>query len=502
MPLSPERIERVFRIKQATSVNFQAEGFKGELLSYQAQGAAFLVMAERGLVLYFVGAGKTPISIAADCKLRALNKVRRTLVIGTSNGRYHWEPEYRKFTDLNVRVIDGTRAERVHQWHDAQWADVTVTHYETLRSDIQVVENLRFDLVIYDEAHIFKSEKTQLAESIRRLMKIPTYVFCLTATAIQKKIEDLYWIMEKVDPAVLGDFREFEDMFLIKELQSIRRRKFWKVTGYRNVDVLQRMMSPYYILKRQEDVPEIERKRVRILRPITLSTEERTAYHDLKSGIHPDLTNRADVLERFRRMEQLCSTMAFSYYNGEPRKATGLATIGSSKIADILQLLQGELAEEKVVVFSKFKLPLYHLQQVLDAHDIKWVMLSGDEPDAKVRESQRAAFIDDPTIQVCLITQVAEASINLHAARYTVFLNEIWNPARQEQIIGRIDRPFLQKSKIVTSIHFSCVGTFENALHERMRQQADLAKQVLGSGSIVEEMSSEELFSLIKSGDL
>lgn len=502
MNISAQRAEASIRIKNSPVLSFKAEGFDCKLTSYQAQGAAFLLVAERALLLYFVGAGKTPISIGADCKFRELGKVVRTLVVGLSGARFHWASEYKKFTGLNVRVIDGPKKDRVHQWHDAQWADVTVSHYEALRADIGVVESLNYDLMIFDEASFFKSGDTAISAALMRISERPSYVFGLTATPIQKKLEDLHRIMEKVNASVLGDFSSFETDYIIKELASVRvngrPRKFWKITGYKNVQDLQQKMEPYYIRKTQDDVPELERKRVKVIRPIYISDIQARHYRDVVAALHNFKGDRMSLLEKFRLLEYCCGSMAFFSDQAQMhQKVDFSAGYRSSKLEDLIFLLENELKDEKVVVFSKYKLMLYHAQYLLDKAGIRWTQLTGDV-EANQREANRVAFIEDPIIQVCLVTQAAEMSINLHSARYIIFLSEIYNPARQTQIIGRIDRPFLQKSKIITSIHYSVVGSFEPQLHQRMQEETDLAESVLGSGEFVEKMNFEDLLNLMK----
>lgn len=582
------RLEQLERIKHAwkDSVNLSIPGFKGTLANYQSQGVAFLIAVQRGLLVYFVGAGKTPISIAAEVFLRNNDRIKKTLVVGLAGPRWHWLSEYKKFSDLKVKLIDGEKTKRKACWFEAfENYDVSISHYDVIRRDTSflLTNNLQYDLIVFDEASYFRSRGTEIGKALRQLVRNKHYVWGLTATPIQKRLEDLYWIMNIVNYRVLGSFDRFKDDYLIeedvwtktrisvsgkvsevqarklideakdfvyagvkpwdriintttkeradvslvgkdelgltKDLFSRRNEKYMiigeiprarrikKVVGSKNIEAVSKVMDPYYLRKTQDDVVEIDRKRVRVPRAVELTPEQKKLYVDIVGGLDEAAKERKSLMERFQALEYACGTTAFfdprikqNYENRTQLDMTWFDSCCSSKIDDLIFLLEHELVDEKIVVFSKYRIMLYHLMRVLEQHDIKYTEILGDV-ELEQREKNRLQFLEDSTVQVCLISTVGEMGLNLHAARYILFLNELYNPARQEQLIGRIDRPHLQQSKIISSIHYYTQDSFEPRLHERMDKERELADTFFGDRDVVEQMSSDELFTLMRGAE-
>lgn len=585
------RIDQIERIKHGWNPDSKVviPNFTCDLEGYQLQGSVFLIAAQRALLPYFVGSGKTPISIGGDVYLRNKNLVKRTLVIGLIGGRWQWQKEYRKYTNLSTVVVEGAVKQRERTWIDGfRDMDVTITHYETVRRDADLVvsNGLNYDLVILDEASYFRTRGTKIGKALRKIVAGKEYVWGLTATPIQKRLEDLFWIMNIINYPVLGSFKNFKERYIVEEEIWIKRginlrgktsrgaewglvdetrdfvycgvkagdrvvntisgnetvvvsvgvhsldlkdnrdifmhdgepyrvigdvpraRRFKKPAGYKNLDELNQRMDLYFLRKTQDDVATIDRRRVRVPRAIEMTTKQIKKYQEVLQGLDEISKERKSLLERFQLLEYACGTTAFfdpdirdKYMERESLDWSRFDAHDSAKLDDILFLLDGELDEEKVVVFSKYRIMLYHAMRVFDSRNIKWTEITGDVKDPEQRELNRVKFIEDPDVRVCLLSSVGEMSFNLHSARYIVFLNEIYNPARQEQLIGRIDRPFLQQAKIITSIHYYTHASFEPSLHDRMDSERALAEEFFGDRDIIDQMTSEELFALIRGRD-
>ena len=580
--------EIIRRIKHdpATSWEVPNPGFSGKLDPYQWEGVAFLCVARRGILKYFVGSGKTPITIASDLLLRSRGKVRKTLIVSLIGVRWHWLKEYNKYSDLRVKVIDGTPKSRIRQWLDSSETDVFVSHYEAIRCDIGFLMKNRdavdFDIIAFDEASFFRSRGTKILKALRLLVGKRDYVWGLTATPIQKRLEDLFWIMQIINYPVLGKFNDFKERYCIEEegygkgrlnlwgrvtgvgedllvddkadfaesrvrpgdavtntvTESVARvvavqsgqvlvvqpgifpvigsrynltsedtrvRKFKKVVGYRNVEDVSCRIDLYVHSKTQDEVESIDRQRVRLPRTLELGDRQRELYRDVQGGLETCGREMKTLLEKFQLLEYAAGTTAFfdpeireRRHDREHLNFNMFRRHESSKIDDLMFLLDTELDGEKVVVFSKYLIQHYHLIHVLDDHGIQWTEITGDVHEPEQRERNRVRFIEDPECRVCLLSSVGEMGFNLHSARYIIFLNEFYNPARQEQLIGRIDRPHLQTSKIVSSIHYYAQDTFEPDLHDRMDRERAVSNQVFGEQDLVESMRPEDLFALMK----
>jgi len=111
-----------------------------------------------------------------------------------------------------------------------------------------------------------------------------------------------------------------------------------------------------------------------------------------------------------------------------------------SKLEAAVRLLQGDLASEKVVIFTEYRDTLRAARRRLAEAGIPLVVYHGGTPEKDRAEAERA-FQHDPTVRVFLATDAASEGKNLqHSAHHLMHLDVPWNPNRYAQRNGRIDR--------------------------------------------------------------
>lgn len=124
-----------------------------------------------------------------------------------------------------------------------------IISYNQVVNDYEYVGKLPWDFGIADEATFIKgfdSDRSQALKSIR-----PEFRYALTGDPVENAPEDLFSIMEWVDPSVLGDWDDFDRFYCIRSPQG------WMVKA-RNLDVLHEVMSnaeAWYIKK--ADDPDV-----------------------------------------------------------------------------------------------------------------------------------------------------------------------------------------------------------------------------------------------------
>lgn len=237
------------------------------LYPYQQEGLLFLAFTERALLADQMGLGKTVQAIAACELLRRLRGVERVLVVSPVSLKAEWEEQIDKFTGLSARIIAGPRAARLRQYRERSF--FYLTNYEQIVSDgPDIQELLAPDVVILDEAQRIKSWRTKTARAVKRLES--RYAFVLTGTPLENRIDDLYSIVQFLDPGVFGPlFRFNRDSY---ELDDRGRP-----VGYQNLGELHRRLKPILLRRRKEEVEDQ-------LPPRTVNT-----YF---VGMEPDQANR------------------------------------------------------------------------------------------------------------------------------------------------------------------------------------------------------------------
>lgn len=111
-----------------------------------------------------------------------------------------------------------------------------------------------------------------------------------------------------------------------------------------------------------------------------------------------------------------------------------------SKLQALAELLEGSLADEKVVIFTEYRDTLRAAARRLQHEGIGFVTFHGATPDGDREEAIRR-FNDESEVQVFLGTDAASEGQNLQkSASHLVHLDVPWNPNRYAQRNGRIDR--------------------------------------------------------------
>jgi SNF2 family DNA or RNA helicase len=116
----------------------------------------------------------------------------------------------------------------------------------------------------------------------------------------------------------------------------------------------------------------------------------------------------------------------------------------SQKVDEACELLRDLIEEEeRVLVFSKFKAPLYEMRNRFP--EIEMIVATGDQSkplrEAVVKDFDLKTAPEKPRWQVCFATYEAFGTgLNLNAARHVILLDDEWSPGMEDQAIGRIDR--------------------------------------------------------------
>ena len=183
---------------------------KHPLLPYQREGMLHLVFGERALLADEMGLGKTVQAIAASELLARLKGIRRVLVVCPASLKSEWEEQIARFADRATRLVFGPRAQRLAAY--AEPAFFTIVNYEQVLSDVDDINaTLKPDLVILDEAQRIKNWQTKTARQVKLLQS--RYAFVLTGTPLENRIDELYSIVQYLDPEILGPLFRFNREF-------------------------------------------------------------------------------------------------------------------------------------------------------------------------------------------------------------------------------------------------------------------------------------------------
>ena len=271
------RGRRAFEARLAAGERSLDDLLKRPLLPYQVEGVLHLAFGERALLADDMGLGKTVQAIAACALLRELHGVGRVLVVCPASLKAEWEEQIGLFSDLSVTTVFGNPVERRRQYRHGGF--FTICNYEQILADGDDLNSLtRPDVIVLDEAQRIKNLQTKTAQAIKKLDS--RYAFVLTGTPLENRIDELYSILQFLDPRLLGPlFRFNRDYYELDE----RGRP----VGYRNLDELAERVSSVMLRRRKEDVESELPGRSAKTFFVPMTETQRSFYEDAFSRAWP-----------------------------------------------------------------------------------------------------------------------------------------------------------------------------------------------------------------------
>jgi superfamily II DNA or RNA helicase len=442
--------------------------FHGELREYQRESLGWMRFLRDfgfgGCLADDMGLGKTVMVLAMLAARRdeAAGEHLSSLVVLPRSLLFNWMSEAARFTP-SLRLLDFAHADRHGAASGIPASDLVFTTYGTLRRDVAVLKEHRFDYVILDEAQAIKNASTATAKAVRLLRA--NHRLALTGTPVENHLGELYSLFDFLNPGLLGH-------------QKSRRPK-----DEREIATLTRGLRPFILRRTKEQVaPELPARTEETLY-CELEGAQRKVYLELRDHYRRVLLTRIDrdgvAKSKMQILEALLRLRQAACHTGLLPGAQPAA--GTSAKFDLLLPRLTELAGEgrKALVFSQFTSLLALLRKQLDAAQTTYEYLDGATRD---RGDRVARFQQDPSCPLFLISLKAGGTgLNLTAAEYVFLLDPWWNPAVEAQAIDRTHR--IGQTKPVFAYRLVAKETVEERILELQAHKRALADEILDAGA-------------------
>jgi hypothetical protein len=438
------------------------------LFPYQREGMLHLAFTERALLADEMGLGKTIQAIAACALLHRLGKAVRVLVVTPASLKTEWEEQIQRFTRLPYQIVFGPRSERLRVLGNAPF--FTIVNYEQMvRDALDVNRLLRPDIVVLDEAQRIKNWSTKTAQAIKRLQS--RFAFVLTGTPIENRIDELYSIVDFLDPTVFGPLFRFN-----REFYQFDDRG--RPAEYCNLDRLHERVRPLLVRRRKADV-EAElpgRSDRNLFVPLSPSQKVTYAEHELEAAKLISIAQRRPLTkqeqERLMRELAMMRMICDTNYILDPNDRT------SPKVEELEKILEQCLSDTdvKVVVFSEWERMLELVRLRLREMEVGYAWHTGSVAQRR-RRAEIQMFKGDAQCRVFLSTDSGGVGLNLQVASVVVNCDLPWNPAKLEQRIARAWRK--NQTRAVTVVNLVADRTIEHRMLETLAAKKGLADGVL-----------------------
>jgi len=444
------------------------------LLPYQVDGMLHLAFGERVLLADEMGLGKTVQAIAACELLRRRRGIARVLVVLPASLKAEWEDQIARFADLSVTVVSGPRPERL-RLYTADTFFILVNYEQVLIDRDDINRLVGADIVILDEAQRIKNWQTKTAQAVKALRS--PYAFVLTGTPLENRIDEVYSIVQYLDPRLLGPLFRFNRDFYVLDERG-------RPTDYKNLAELRNRLAPVMLRRRKDEVEDQLPGRTVDTYYVAMTKEQRLRYADYEmpaSQLIHKAQRRPLTKEEFDRLQQLLACMRMicdTPYILDP-------TCRVSPKLDELENVLGELLAEpgrKIIIFSEWEGMLELVRELAIELGTEFAWHTGSVPQDKRRVEIRR-FKNDPACRLFLSTDSGSVGLNLQAASAVINMDLPWNPARLEQRIARAWRKY--QTRTVTVINLVCEDSIEHRIQHILALKQGLADGVLdGRGDI------------------
>jgi superfamily II DNA or RNA helicase len=446
---------------QAKLRPYQQKGFEWMLLLAEA-GAGACLADDMGL-------GKTLQTISVLTHQLAQKPASRHLIVAPSSLIYNWSQELQKFA-AHVKVLIFHGGGRSIQ--DAATGDyqVIITSYGTVRQDIEEMCLIGFGTIVLDESHNIKNPAAQITKAVERLQS--NFRVALSGTPVMNNTFDLYAQMNFLLPGIFGS-REF-----------FRREYADAIDHHRDNDkikTLQRITAPFVLRRTKEQVASDLPEKTEMVMWCNMSDAQKRLYDEVKDSIRQSVflnieneglgKSKLAVLAGMLKLRQICNSPLLL-----PKEDQ---TCNDSVKTDLLMNeLQNNLKDQKVLVFSQFTTMLNLLAEKCKEEGISYYHLDGSTPpDKRIEMVNRFQEAGNTTNVFLISLKAGNAGLNLTAAGYVFLFDPWWNTAVQQQAIDRAHR--IGQTKNVFAYKMICKDTIEEKIISLQQRKKQLAEELI-----------------------
>lgn len=457
LPDKPEK-EKTFPL----NIDFKLKPYK-----HQIETIEYGINHKKWLMLLDMGLGKTMCIIHLARWLKKNKNLKHCLIIcGINTLKANWKKEIQLHSDESFRVIGekintkgnihySTIPERAKEIREGIDEFFIITNIESLRSK-EVVDaiNSRDDIgmIVVDEIHKIANKSSQQADGLLKLKA--EYKVGATGTLIVNSPISAYTSLKwlEIDKSSLTNFKRQYCVF-----GGFGNHE---IVGYKNLELLKNEIDAYSLRKTKEEALKDLPKKTVIKEYVTLDDKNRIFYNKIKQGVRDDALkvelNKNNILALTTRLRQ--ATACPSILTEED--------IVSSKVERCVDLVEQIVSSNnKVVVLSTFKEPVYQLKKLLAKYNP--VIGTGDMKDEVVSKNIDT-FQKKDSCKVFIGT-IAKCGtgITLNAASYMIMLDTPFTASSTNQAEDRVYR--IGTTKPVFVYHLIC----EHTIDERVAKIID-----------------------------
>jgi len=408
-----------------------------KLYAHQVDGVKFIEgTGGRCILADEMGLGKTVQVI----QYMNLHPSQKTVVVCPASLKLNWEHELNVWLDRDrsIQVLSGRK-------NKAITGDIIIVNYDILNAHKDALQSCGASLVVADESHYAKNQKSQRTKALAGLCKNIDHTILLSGTPFKSRPIELFTQLNCVDPATWNDFFGFAKKYCAARKITMGgvnkpKRSFWDFSGASNLSALAHELKPIRLRRTKEQVMDLPAKMSQV---VYLSCDRK----------------------EYNRVERASAVDNPLMHNTELIMASMRA-----KIKPTIEYIGNILEQaDKLIVFCTHN-------DMIDALAEKYTGISvlfRGGMDARAKDDAVSRFQIDPECKLFLgNVQAAGVGITLTAASHVVFAETPWSPADVDQAADRAHR--IGQTEVVNVYHLCVPDTIDEHIVETVAAKREV----------------------------
>ena len=481
--LKKERLKDIDNVKKVKLPST----IKATLRDYQKSGFQWMNMLDDmgwgGCLADDMGLGKTLQTLAFLSAMQLKHKGETHLIVCPTSLIYNWQTELDKFTPhLTYYIHYGADRQLIEQ--DILNADIVITSYGILRSDIEQLVQYKFGYFILDESQAIKNHLSQTAKAAQLINSRNRLI--LSGTPVQNNTFDLFAQFNFINPGLLGNMDFFKTEFA---------NKIDKDNDKEKTDELRKLIYPFMLRRTKEQVAKDLPDKTETILWCEMEGKQRTIYNSFREDYRKKILEKIEkegfakagifILSGLTKLRQICDSPAI--LNEEEAYPNV-----SIKIEELMREIAENSSNHKALVFSQFTTMLGLIGKELDKRNIPYYYLDGSTKAAD-RQKAVANFQKNDAVRIFLISlKAGGVGLNLTAADYVYMVDPWWNPAVEQQAIDRTHR--IGQNKSVFAYKLICKDSIEEKiLLLQQKKKALSADLISDENGFVKKLTKDDV---------
>lgn len=466
------------------------------LRHYQIQMILHMMAMSRFVNGDDTGLGKSLEAIATMCYIWEKTPDQKVVVFTTKSAIGQWADEFARFTQgirvIMCRGVPDKRENARAKFMSASGPTVLVQGYRSAIRDFADMQDWENFIIVFDEATAFKNPKTQVHQVCKHLADKAIRAYGLTATLIKNQLLEGFGIYRVIKPDMFPTKKKFLVQYCITRLQKIPKKKFKIpiVVGHSRsqIALFKEQISPFFLGRPKHEVaselPVLTISQMRV----NLSHEQARQYANALVGLlQVGVGDSAEIknptmLTAIIYCQEIANHLCLIDQEGPSEKLDALISL----------LTEGDLADENVIVYTRFRKMVDYVMPLLKKKKVKAVRITGSENEKQRSDAMQKFQHPDNPERVMLLTAAGGESINLQSAKAMIFFDSPWSAGDYLQLLGRMIRIGSLHDRVF-AIHLIAKATVDVRVMEVLRKKMKLIEAVLGKRIKGEEEADIEI---------